>query len=106
MNLQNLLEQARKMQAEFARIQEEAKKKTIEAETGGGMVKVVIDGSYRVKKVEISDEALAMNDKEALEDLIVAALNKASSEMAEFLESELSSMKSLPFNIPGLNLPF
>ncbi len=56
-------------------MQEEAAAKTVEAQAGGGMVKVVVDGSMRVRKIEIDPALLAANDRAMLQDLIVVAIN-------------------------------
>jgi DNA-binding YbaB/EbfC family protein len=74
--LGQLLSQAKKMQEKMAKMQEEMGERTVEAQSGGGMVSVVVNGKQEVVSVKISDEILEEKDKELLEDLVVAALNE------------------------------
>ncbi|MEW6195107.1 MAG: YbaB/EbfC family nucleoid-associated protein [Bacteroidota bacterium] len=105
-NMQGMMKQIQKMQADMAKVQEELGNKTISAESGGGMVKVTANGKKEIVSISIDDEIAKSGDKEMLEDLIVAAINKALSAAGKMAEDELQSVTKgmLPpgFNIPGL----
>ena len=80
-----MFKQAQKMREEMERIQVEMAKKTIEASSGGGMVKVTCNGKQEILSVTIDPEVLKLGDKAMLQDLIVAGVNsafKAAQEMA------------------------
>jgi DNA-binding YbaB/EbfC family protein len=100
----SLLQQAQAMQEKFKQMQEEVAAKTVEAEAGGGMVRVVADGSMRLRNVQIEQALVAANDKEMLQDLIVVAVNDALRRAQELFTQEVSKLS--PFgaalNLPGL----
>ena len=85
--MQNLMKQAQKMQEEMAKAQEELDEAELEGVSGGGLVKVVVNGKKLVKGITISPNAVDTDDMEMLEDLIVAALN-AAYEQADELYNE------------------
>ena len=74
-NMQNLMKQAQKMQEEMQKAQAELEETNVEGSAGGGLVKVVMSAKKVVKNVEISPDAVDMEDLTMLEDLLVAALN-------------------------------
>jgi len=102
--MQGMLKQVQKMQAEMARVQEELKNKTVSEESGGGMVKATVNGQKELIKLEINDEVINVEDKEMLEDLIVAAVNKAIESAGRMAEEELAKVTQgmIP---PGMNIP-
>lgn len=73
--MQNLMKQAQKMQEEMQKAQAELEETNVEGSAGGGLVKVVMSAKKVVKNVEISPDAVDMEDLTMLEDLLVAALN-------------------------------
>ena len=99
-----MMKQIQKMQAEMERVQNELGNKTIEAESGGGIVKVVANGKKEIVKIEIGQEVINPDDKEMLEDLVVAAVNKALEADGKMAEEELASVTKgmIP---PGMNIP-
>ena len=101
----NMMKQAQKMQADMQKAQEEIKSMEVEGQSGGGMVKVAMQGSHEVRRVSI-DDSLLTDDKEMLEDLVAAAVNdavhKIESESKSRMESVTNGMQ-LP---PGMKLPF
>ncbi len=102
-DLSSLLQQAQAMQEKFKQMQEEIAAKTVQAEAGGGMVRVVADGSMRVRTIRLEPALLAANDKAMLEDLIVAAINDALRRAQDLFTQEMGKLS--PFggiNIPGL----
>lgn len=90
----NLLKQAQKMQEELARTQERLAQEEVMGESGGGMVRVTMNGRHEVKRVAI-DPALLGDDKEMLEDLVAERMQQ---NMAD-----LTAGMPLP---PGFKLPF
>lgn len=102
-DMQNIMEQAKKMQQEMERVKEEVNMKTITAESGGGMVKVTITGNNKVLGVKIAKDIVDPNDIEMLEDLVVAAFNKALYDTAEMVKEEMSKVTGMMPNIPGMN---
>ena len=103
-DLSALLQQAQALQEKLKQMQDEASAKTVSAQSGGGMVKVVVDGSMQVRKVELDPALLKSNDKEMLEDLIVVAVNDGLRQAQSLVAQEMGKLAG-PFaglKIPGL----
>lgn len=102
--MQGMLKQVQKMQAEMERVQQELGNKTVTEEAGGGMVKATVNGKKELVSLNIDKEVMGGNDKEMLEDLVVAAVNKALSSAGKMAEDELAKVTQgmIP---PGLNIP-
>ncbi len=75
-NMQEMMRQAQRMQAEMARVQDELKDERVEASVGGGAVKVVITGELVVESVSIDPAAVDPDDLGMLEDMVAAAVNE------------------------------
>ena len=102
LDLSALMQQAQALQARMKEMQESAASKTVEAQSGGGMVKVVVDGTMRVRKIEIDPAIVAANDKAMLEDLIVVAINDGMARAQKMLADEMSKLGPLGgMQIPG-----
>lgn len=101
----NLMKQAQKMQADLQRAQEELAKAEFTGESGGGLVKVTMNGRHEVRRVEI-DESLMGDDKEMLEDLVAAACNAAVHRIEEQTKDQMSGMTAGLNLPPGFKLPF
>jgi DNA-binding YbaB/EbfC family protein len=97
----SILRQAQQLQAKLAKAQEELGNMTVEATSGGGAVKVVIDGHQKVHSVEISPEAVEAGDVELMQDLVMAAVNEAITKSQELVNKRLGSLTG-GLNIPGL----
>lgn len=106
MNMQDMLRKAQEMQGEIERIRKEAEMKKVQVETGGGMVKIEMNGAQKVTKLEIAKEIVNPDDTEMLEDLVLAAFNKATDESKAMLGNEMKNLSGMMPNIPGLNLGF
>jgi DNA-binding YbaB/EbfC family protein len=102
--MQGMLKQVQKMQAEMEKIQNELGNKTVSAESGGGMVKATANGKKEIISIEIDNEVVSSGDKEMIEDLVVAAVNKALESANKMAEEEMASVTKgmMP---PGLNIP-
>lgn len=100
-NINKLLKQAQKMQAQVMKVQEEMQKKEFSGTSGGGMVTVVINGSNQLVSIKINPEVVNPKEVEMLEDLIVAAHANATEKLKEVSESAFGSLSG-GMNIPGL----
>jgi nucleoid-associated protein EbfC len=99
--LGDIMREAQKLQTEMARLQEEAKKKTVEATAGGGMVTVVASGAGELVSIKIEKEVVNPEDVEMLQDLIMAAANEALRRGQEMVNSEMSKLTG-GLQLPGL----
>ncbi len=102
--MQGMMKQVQKMQAEMERVQNELENKTITQESGGGMVKATANGKKGIVSIEIDNEIIESGDKEMIEDLVVAAVNKALDAAGKMAEEEMANVTKgmIP---PGLNIP-
>ncbi|HBX36045.1 YbaB/EbfC family nucleoid-associated protein [Pseudohongiella sp. SYSU M77423] len=104
-NINELMQQAKKMQEQMQKAQEEAAKRTVTGESGAGMVKVQLGGRYDARRVELSDE-LMTEDKEIIEDLIVAAINDAVKKLDDGNKDSMSQMAAGMKLPDGFKFPF
>jgi len=100
-NMNQLMKQAKKMQEQMAKLQEELEQKTVEASAGGGVVTVVANGKKEVTEIRIAPEAVDHDDVEMLQDLIMAAVNEALRQAEEMVQSEMNKITG-GLSIPGL----
>jgi len=110
-NMQQMLKQVQKMQADMLAAQESLKTEVVEASAGGGVVSVQVSGDLVVKAVSIDPEAVDPDDVEMLSDLVLAAVNeglrKAQELAAERLGAATGGLGGLagPGGLGGLGLP-
>src|SRR4030042_6299065 len=97
----DLMKQAQKMQQEMGRIQEESKKKTVEATAGGGMVTVTANGAMEILSIKIERDVVNPDDIEMLQDLIIAAVNEALRRAQQMVNNEMSKLTG-GMQLPGL----
>ncbi len=100
-NMQKMMKQVQKMQADMARLQEELGGRTVESTAGGGVVKVVANGRQEIVAIEIKPEAADPGDVEMLQDLVLTAVNGALSQSREMVNREMGKLTG-GLNIPGL----
>ncbi|MEM7501828.1 MAG: YbaB/EbfC family nucleoid-associated protein [Pseudomonadota bacterium] len=100
-----LMKQAQQMQADMQKAQEEMAQLTVDGESGGGMVKLTMTCKHEVRSLDI-DESLVGDDREMLEDLIIAAFNDALRRVEQTVQERFAGVTS-GLNLPaGLKLPF
>ena len=97
----NLLKQAQDMQGRIAKIQEELGQKTVEGSAGGGMVQVTVNGQFNLLEVRIEPAVINGEEKEMLQDLILAAVNDGMRKARDMVAAEMSKVTG-GFKIPGL----
>ena len=97
MNINNLMKEAKKMQADMEKSQAELASKEFEATAGGGAISVKVSGEKAIKEIKIKPEVVDPEDVEMLEDLILTCINEALRKVDAEQASALGK-----FNIPGL----
>lgn len=100
-----IMKQAQKMQADMQKAQEEMASLTVNGESGAGMVRITLTCKHQVQALEI-DDSLVGDDKEMLEDLIIAAFNDAVRKVESTVQEKFSGMTSGMGLPPGMKLPF
>ena len=104
-DLNNLLKQAKDMQEQMQKAQEELAEQEVTGESGAGLVKVTMNGRHEVKKVTL-DPSLMDEEQSLVEDLVAAAVNDAVRRVAENNKNQFAGMAS-GFNLPeGFKFPF
>lgn len=99
----NLLKQAQEMQSRMAKIQEELAQKTVDGSAGGGMVRVTVNGQLALTAIKIDPTVINSEEKEMLEDLIMAAINDGMRKARDMASAEMSKITG-GLKIPGLSL--
>jgi len=102
--LGKLMQQAQQLQSQMKEMQNEIANMIVEGEAGAGMVKVTMNGRHIVTRLEIDDNLLK-EDKETLEDVIVAAFNNAVDKVDKGSKEKMSSLSSGMEVPPGFELP-
>ena len=100
----NLMKQAQKMQANMQKAQEEIAQLEVTGESGGGMVKVTMNGRHEARRVQI-DATVPVDDREMLEDLIAAAINDAAHRVEAMTQEKMSGLMGGMNLPPGLKMP-
>ena len=100
-----LMKQAQEMQANMKKAQEEMASLTVNGESGAGAVRITMTCQHQVRSIEI-DYAMIGDDKEMLEDLIVAAFNDAVRKVETTVQEKFAGMASGMSLPPGMKLPF
>jgi len=98
-NMQKLMKQAQKMQTDVARVQEELKEKQVEGQAGGGVVRAMANGVQEITAIFIDREVIDPEDKEMLEDLVLAAVREALAASRELAAQEMGRVTG------GMGLP-
>lgn len=101
MNMQKMMKELQKMQGKMANVQKEMESTVFEADAGGGMVKIAMNGKYEVQSVKLSKDAVDPDDVEALEDLLLAAFNSAKAKVEEASSEKMGGLTK-GMGIPGM----
>ena len=105
-NMGNMMKKVQEMQSKMQEVQKELENKTVEANSGGGLVSITMNGKHQVQSIKIDPSLLNQDEKEVLEDLIKAALNNAKEKVDEMSAEEMKKVTGgLPLP-PGMKLPF
>jgi DNA-binding YbaB/EbfC family protein len=91
-DMNKMLQEAQRMQAELAKAQEEAAQEVVEASSGGGMVTVKANGAGEVVEIRIDPKAIDPDDPELLADLVLAAVNEALRSAQSLMQSKMSGI--------------
>jgi nucleoid-associated protein EbfC len=91
-DMSGMLKQVQQMTEKMQTVQKELEKKTVSAESGGGMVKVVANGKHELVSIDIEKDLLKPDDADMLQDLILAAANQALAEAAKMAQEEVSKV--------------
>ncbi|HDT11125.1 MAG TPA: YbaB/EbfC family nucleoid-associated protein [bacterium] len=102
MNINNLMQQAQKMQKKMAAVEAEFKSEIFKIEAGGGAVTITMNGDMRVTDIAISEDLSKSDDVEMLQDLIIAAVNQSIDKVRKEKEAKLSKVMGKVGGMPGL----
>ncbi|MGE5415760.1 MAG: YbaB/EbfC family nucleoid-associated protein [Acidobacteriota bacterium] len=101
-NIQKMMKQAKKMQEDMAKLQDELKNKTVDASAGGGVVEVTVNGKQELMAIRIKPEAVDPEDVEMLQDLVLAAVNEGIKKSQDMASDEMGKITGgMNLNIPG-----
>ena len=101
MNINQLMKEAKKMQSDMEKSQEELTQKEFDCSVGGGAVEVVVTGDKKIKTIKIKQEVVDPDDVEMLEDLVLSAINEALKKADEETSSKMGKLTG-GLNIPGM----
>src|SRR4051812_23035493 len=93
-NMQAMMKQVQEMQDRMAKVQADLETRQTSAESGGGMVKATVNGKQQLVKLQIEKEVINADDSDMLEDLILAAVNKALEDSQKMAQEEMSRATS------------
>ena len=105
-NLGQMMKQAQEMQSKMSEMQDKLSELEVTGSSGGGLIEITMSGKHQVKALKIDESLVDKDDREVLEDLIIAAINDARAKVDKAVNekmSELTGGLQLP---PGLKLPF
>ncbi|MDX9917862.1 MAG: YbaB/EbfC family nucleoid-associated protein [Gudongella sp.] len=100
-NMNNMMKQMQKMQKKMEETQAEIDAKELEATSGGGAVKVIVNGKRELVDIEIDESVVDPEDVEMLQDLVLAAVNEGLRKAEEYASNEMKKLTG-GMNIPGL----
>lgn len=101
MDMKKMMKELQKMQTKMAKVQTEMEGALFEADAGGGVVKVAMNGKYDVQSVKLAKEAVDPDDVEALEDLLLVAFNAAKAKVDNASQEKMGGLTK-GLGIPGM----
>lgn len=99
--MNQLMKQAQQMQQKMATLQKELETRELDTSSGGGMVKIKINGKQEIIDIKIDKECVNPNDIEMLEELVKTGINQAVKESQDMVSNAMSKVTG-GMNIPGL----
>ena len=105
-DMAKMMKQAQEMQGKMAQMQEDLETIMVEGVSGAGLVKATATAKGELKGLDIDPSIFSGDDKEVVEDLILAAIKDAQSKATERAQEEMSKMTEGLGLPPGMNLPF
>jgi DNA-binding YbaB/EbfC family protein len=105
-NMSQIMKQAKAMQEKMAEMQKKIESEEVEGTSGGGAVKLTINGKNEVKGLKIDPSLVNAEEVEVLEDLIIAAMNDANKKVKENAANQLGTLSEGMGLPPGMKLPF
>lgn len=105
-NLGNMLKQAQQMQSKMAEMQAKMSEMEVDGQSGGGMVKITLNGKGELRKLKVDPAIVDRDEVEVLEDLIVAAFNDAKAKVEAVMAEEMAKVTGGLQLPPGMKLPF
>ena len=105
-NYNDMMKKAQEMQKKMQEIQESLANLEVEGTAGGGMVKIIMNCKNEVKKIELDPSIIKEEEKQMMEDLIVAALNDAKNKAEEKSKEEMAKLTGDLGLPPGMKMPF
>lgn len=101
MNMNQILKQAQKMQADMEQKKEELAQQTVEAVVGGGVVTVTANGANQIVSIQIAPDVVDPDDIEMLQDLVISAVNEALRKADEMVQTEMAKVTGGLGGMPG-----
>ena len=101
MDMKFLMKQAQVMQKKMEEMKKELEQKEVRVSSGGGMIEIVVNGQQEIKEIKIEPDVINANEKEMLEDLILAAVKESRRQSKELAAQEMSKLTG-GMNVPGL----
>ncbi len=105
-NFSDMMKKAQEMQKKMQEIQDSLSNLKVEGTSGGGIVKIIMNCKNEVKKIDIDPSIIKNDEKEVMEDLIIAALNDAKSKAEEKSQEEMKKLTGGLGLPPGMKMPF
>jgi DNA-binding YbaB/EbfC family protein len=101
MSNKKMMQQAQQLQEQLLKAQQKLGESVVEVSSGGGAIKITVNGQQEIKSVKIAPEVVSADDIEMLEDLVLTAVNEAISKSQEMAAQQLSALTG-GLKIPGL----
>lgn len=105
-NMANMMKQAQQMQENLQRLQQEMEEMEVMGTAGGGMVSATVTGKGKLRRIEVDPSLITADDKEVMEDLVVAAVNDAQGKAEARMQEETQKLMGGLQLPPGMKLPF
>ena len=105
-NLGQMMKQAQEMQSKMSEMQDKLSELEVAGSSGGGLIEITMSGKHQVKALKIDESLVDKDDKEVLEDLIIAAINDATAKVDKAVNEKMSEVTGGLQLPPGLKLPF